>query len=184
MMRNPASSLALALLLGTTALAGTAFAQSTPPSVTEVPPAATPVVPPAASSATPAEVPAAKSDAAKAGHHHGSNGMNTYLQRLHDQLKITAAEEPLWGSFADVMRDGAAATGQAYRDRRSKLQGFTATQDMDSFIAVEQQRLDTLKKSSAAFATLYASMPPDQQKLADTLFRSELPGGPHAKRKP
>lgn len=129
---------------------------------------------------TPAEVPAPdKAMPVKPMHHHGSRGLNAYLDKLHADLKITADEEPLWGKFAETMRDNAAALGQAYRARRDKLPTMTALDDMNSFIDVEQMRLDGMKRNSAAFADLYKAMPADQQKVADAVFLSDLPGGPH-----
>jgi periplasmic protein CpxP/Spy len=182
------SSVALSVLLG---MAGTAFAQTTAtpaaPSATTVPPAATPVVPPAVSTTTPAEVPAAgaakpamKSETKPA---HRGGGVSAYLAALHDQLQVTPAEEPLWSAFADTMRDTAVVMGKAYSERRAQLPTQTAIQNMDAFIALEQARLDGLKKSSAAFAALYATMSPDQQKLADVTFRTDMPGAPR-RRKP
>jgi hypothetical protein len=182
------SSLALALAIG---LAGPAIAQTTTPATpapaaTTVPPAATPAVPPAVSSTTPAEVAAPDTKSAKPEDKHharGSGGMTAYLASLHDELAITPAEEPLWSTFASTMRDTSVTMGQGYRQRREQLGTQTALQNMDSFIALEQARLDGLKKSSAAFAALYNTMPADQQKIADTLFRTDMPGAPK-RRKP
>lgn len=180
----------LALALGLAAVFGlgpvhiitAAHAQSAAPATT---------APSAASPTTPAEVPAPASgtaDTTKPAHRHGSNALNTYLTALHKDLKITAAEEPQWTAFADTMRDNAAQLGQAYRTRREQLPTMTAPQDLSSFVQVEQARLDGLKKSSDAFNALYAVMPADQQKVADAVFLSDLPGGPrhkgHAKAQP
>jgi hypothetical protein len=159
--------------------------------------------PAAASATTPPEVPAPSSSSATAtapamtspspsgtnkGHRQGSQALNTYLTRLHQDLKVTSSEEPQWSAFADTMRDNATSLGQAYRTRREQLPSMDATQDLNSFIQVEQLRLDGLKKSADAFSALYAVMPADQKKVADAVFLSDLPGGPHhrgpAKAKP
>jgi hypothetical protein len=152
-------------------------------------PAAMPVVPPAATTSAPAVMPAPGSSGAKphrSDSRHASRGMSGYLASLHDKLGITPAEEPLWGTFADCMRASAAQLGDAYRQRREQLPTMNALADMSSFINLEQMRLDGLKKSSAAFTALYQTMPPAQQKVADTLFLSDMPGAPHhgKKRKP
>ncbi len=161
-----------------------------------VPPAATPAVPPAAGTTAPPEVPAAgtqtKPDAQtspgskphKGSTGHASRGMSGYLTLLHDELAITPAEEPLWTTFADSMRASAAQLGQAYRQRREQLPTMNALADMSSFINLEQMRLDGLKKSSTAFTALYQTMPPDQQKTADSVFLSDMPGAPHHSKKP
>lgn len=125
--------------------------------------------------------PSASADKSGAPHHHGSQGLNTYLDTLHKDLKITPDEETQWTAFADTMRQNAAQLGQAYRTRRQQLPTMDATQDLSSFIQVEQLRLDGLKKSSDAFSALYAVMPADQKKVADAVFLSDLPGGPRHK---
>jgi hypothetical protein len=105
--------------------------------------------------------------------------MSGYLAALHDELAITPAEEPLWSTFAGAMKDNAGQLAEAYRQRREQLPTMTALVDLNSFISLEQLRLDGLKKSSAAFAALYQTMPPDQRKVADNVFLSDMPGAPH-----
>jgi hypothetical protein len=174
---------AVASTLGLTGWSMGARAQSaTAPAAMPTAPAAMPVVPPAATTSAPAEMPAPGSAGAKphrSDSRHASRGMSGYLASLHDKLAITPAEEPLWGTFADSMRASAAQLGQAYRQRREQLPTMNALADMSSFINLEQMRLDGLKKSSAAFTALYQTMPPAQQKVADILFLSDMPGAPH-----
>ena len=182
-----------ALVLGISAASaiaftgGTAVAQTaTAPAAATVPPAATPAVPQAASTASvPPELPASGTKPRKSHGQetsHASRGMSGYLAALHQELKITPAEEPLWTTFATSMKDSAAQLGEAYRQRREQLPTMNALADMNSFIGLEQMRLDGLKKSSSAFAALYQTMPADQQKVADTIFLSDMPGAPHHKK--
>jgi protein CpxP len=173
---------ATASTLGMTGWSLGARAQSAAAPATTVPPAATPVIPPAATTTAPPELPAPGIGAKphrSGGSRHASRGMSGYLDALHDELAITPAEEPLWSTFADEMRASAAQLGQAYRQRREQLPTMNALADMNSFIGLEQMRLDGLKKSSAAFTALYQTMPPAQQKVADTVFLSDMPGAPH-----
>jgi periplasmic protein CpxP/Spy len=193
------AGIATASTLGLAGWSTGARAQSATAPATTVPPAATPAVPPAAGTSAPPEVPAqgtAKSATPESTNpgtgqggtestkprkttSHASRGMSGYLASLHNELAITPAEEPLWNSFADSMRDTSAQLGQAYRQRREQLPTMNALEDMSSFIDLEQMRLDGLKKSSTAFAALYQTMPPDQQKIADSVFLSDMPGAPH-----
>ncbi len=164
----------LALLLGIATLGLTGWsqgghAQSVTAPATTVPPAASPVPPD-------------QGGKRHKTYSHASHGMSGYLAALHDELAITPAEEPLWGSFADSMKASAEQLGQAYRQRREQLPTMNAVADMTSFIDLEQMRLDGLKKSAAAFTALYQTMPPDQQKVADTVFLSDMPGAPHHKK--
>ena len=181
MKLSPATAPSLALLLGiatASALGVTGWSLSAR-AQSAAAPAAT--VPPAASTTTPPEIPEAAAKPRKTSRHAG-RGMSGYLAALHDELAITPSEEPLWTSFAGSMKDSAAQLGQAYRERRTQLPTMNALADMNSFIQLEQMRLDGLKKSSAAFAALYQTMPPDQQKVADTVFLSDMPGAPHRKK--
>ena len=174
---------ATASTLGMTGWSAGARAQSASAPATTVPPAATPVVPPAATTTAPPELAAPGAGTGAKPHRsdsrHASRGMSGYLDALHDELAITPAEEPLWSTFADEMRANAAQLGQAYRQRREQLATMNAVADMSSFINIEQMRLVGLKKSSAAFTALYQTMPPAQQKVADTVFLSDMPGAPH-----
>jgi hypothetical protein len=189
--RVPSSRLALLLGIATasglalTVSAGTAAAQSVAVPSVAVPsvaaPGTAPAVPSAAGTTAPAEVPAPGTKPAREAHR-GSHGVGGYLTILHDELKITPAEETLWGSFADTMRDNASQLAQGYRQRREQLPTMNALQDMNSFIDLEQMRLDGLKKSSAAFSALYQAMPADQQKVADSVFLSDMPGAPRHKK--
>jgi hypothetical protein len=189
---SPATMPSLALLLGiatasTLGLAGWsegARAQSATAPATTVPPAATPAVPAATGTTAPPEMPAAGAKPHKTYSAHASRGMSGYLAALHQELAITPAEEPLWSTFAGSMKDTAAQLGKAYSQRRQQLPTMNALADMNSFIDLEQMRLDGLKKSSAAFAALYQTMPPAQQKVADTVFLSDMPGAPHHSKKP
>ncbi|MBW4022933.1 MAG: hypothetical protein HIU92_07275 [Proteobacteria bacterium] len=187
--------LGLTTALGLAGMSGGALAQTatpTAPAATTVPPAATPTIPSAASTTTPPEVPASGTTAPgttapgtaapKHAYSRKGHGMAGYLASLHEQLKITPAEEPLWTTFANTMQENARALGEAYRQRRSQLPSMNAVADMTSFINLEQLRLDGLKKSSTAFTALYETMPSDQQKLADKLFLSDMPGGPHPRK--
>lgn len=173
----------LALTLGLLTACGLGFGYGTPAAhaqSTSAPAAASPaaaapaVVPaPADTSAVPSSKPATPRP------HRGSQGMNRYLTALHQDLKITPDENPQWTAFADAMRANAAELGQAYRTRRQQLPTMNATEDLNSFVQVEQLRLDGLKKSADAFSALYAAMPADQKKVADEVFLSDLPGAPH-----
>jgi periplasmic protein CpxP/Spy len=173
---------ASASALGLTGWSGGAAAQTAAAPATSVPPAATPPVPPAATTnAAPPEVPAQGSQKPTSANR-PSRGINAYLAVLHDELAITPAEETLWTGFADTLRESAGKLADAYRQRRDQLPGMNAIADMNSFIALEQLRLDGLKAASTAFQALYQTMPPAQQKVADTVFLSDMPGAPHRKK--
>lgn len=101
--------------------------------------------------------------------------METIEQRittLHDALKITANEEGSWAAVATSMRENAAAMEKLTAAKSTQeQQGMTATDDLKAYMTFAQAHLDGLKNLSASFGTLYNSMPADQQKVADQVFR-------------
>jgi hypothetical protein len=112
-----------------------------------------------------------------AGKHHD---IEAHIKRMHDQLKITAAQEPQWTSVAQVMRDNAKAMTDAMRDRVHNVSSMNAVDDINSYQAITAAHADGLKNLSAAFAPLYAAMSPDQQKNADAVFGHKIAKHKHA----
>ncbi|VWD04235.1 Spy/CpxP family protein refolding chaperone [Burkholderia contaminans] len=155
----------ISLTLATLAVAASAFAQT--PAQPQVPaqaPATT-----AAASAPSAEQRAARHEAR----------VEQRIKYLHDQLKITSAQEPQWKTFADTMRDNGDTMGRLYRERMAK-HDVSALDDMKQYAELSQANADGAKKLADAFAPLYESFPADQKALADTTFRSWLHhGGEH-----
>ncbi|MDN7931628.1 Spy/CpxP family protein refolding chaperone [Burkholderia metallica] len=152
----------ISLTLATLAVAASAFAQTPAPQASA--PAAT-----AAASAPSAEQRAARHEAR----------IEQRIKYLHDQLKITSAQEPQWKTFADTMRENGDTMGRLYRERMAK-HDVSAIDDMKQYAELSQANADGAKKLADAFAPLYESFPADQKALADTTFRSWLHhGGEH-----
>jgi hypothetical protein len=153
----------ISLTLATLAVAASAFAQ-------------TPAQPqaPAAASAPSAEQRAERREAR----------VEQRIKYLHDQLKITSAQEPQWKTFADTMRDNGDTMGRLYRERMAK-HDVSALDDMKQYAELSQANADGAKKLADAFGPLYESFPADQKALADKTFRSWLHHGgeQHAKGK-
>ncbi|RQR70253.1 hypothetical protein DIE11_31825 [Burkholderia sp. Bp9012] len=153
----------ISLTLATLAVAASAFAQT--PAQPQAPaPSVT-----AAASAPSAEQRAARHEAR----------IEQRIKYLHDQLKITSAQEPQWKTFADTMRENGDTMGRLYR-MRMESQNVSAVDDMKQYAELAQANADGAKKLADAFAPLYQSFPADQKALADTTFRSWLHhGGEH-----
>ncbi|OYV49137.1 MAG: hypothetical protein B7Z77_08895 [Acidocella sp. 20-58-15] len=92
---------------------------------------------------------------------------------IHDQLKITASEEPAWKQFAQVMRDNAAQMDAAFHSR-ADISTMTAPENMQSYATLAQAHADGVKNLAAAFSALYATFPEAQQKIADKLFQTHM----------
>lgn len=129
--------------------------------------AAVTLVPGAASAQT---APAAAGKSAPAQSAAGSRSVEARIKSLHDQLKITAAEEPQWNAVAQAMRDGAKNTGALIAERGKNAKSRTAIDDLHSYRAVLKSHLDGIDALTTAFEALYAAMPDAQKKIADAVF--------------
>jgi Ni/Co efflux regulator RcnB len=112
------------------------------------------------------------------------------ISELHAKIKITAAQDEQWNKFADVMRDNGRTMGELYRQRMALGATTSALDDMKQYQQITQAQADGTKHLVDAFEPLYASLSPEQKKLADESFhqsgkRSEHKGrGPHRKAAP
>ncbi|MBJ9682272.1 MULTISPECIES: Spy/CpxP family protein refolding chaperone [Burkholderia] len=156
----------ISLTLATLLVAAGAFAQ-TPQPQTSASAATT-----SAASAPSAEQRAARREAR----------IEQRIKYLHDQLKITPAQESQWKTFADTMRDNGDTMGRLYR-ARMESRNVSAVDDMKQYAELAQANADGAKKLADAFAPLYDSFPAEQKALADTTFRSWLHHGGEHRRK-
>ncbi|KMZ11349.1 2-polyprenylphenol hydroxylase [Candidatus Burkholderia humilis] len=110
------------------------------------------------------------------------------ITQLHSSLKITPQQEDQWSKFADVMRENAHTMGDLYRQRVAQRDSMSALDDIKQYAQITQADADGTKRLVDAFEPLYASLSPEQKKLADDSFRHTGPGkGRHhgpAHRKP
>lgn len=102
------------------------------------------------------------------------------IAQLHSSLKITSAQEAQWAPFADAMRENARTMADLYRQRIAQRDTMSALDDMKQYQQITQANADGTKRLVDAFEPLYASLTPEQKKLADTSFRQE--GHNHGRR--
>lgn len=95
------------------------------------------------------------------------------IAELHSSLKITPQQEDQWAKFADVMRDNGRTMSELYRQRIAQRDTMSALDDMKQYEQITQANADGTKRLVEAFEPLYASLSPEQKKLADTSFREE-----------
>lgn len=93
------------------------------------------------------------------------------IKYLHDRLRITQAQEPLWANVAQVMRNNAEAVTPLVKERLRSAQSGNAIDALGSYEKLGEAQLDGLKKFIAAFQALYNSLSDDQKKIADSVFR-------------
>jgi len=95
-----------------------------------------------------------------------------HIRELHSQLRITAAEQPQWEQFANVMRDNARAMDQEFSQRAQQYTTMNALQNMQSYERIAEAHAQHLQQLVPAFENLYNAMPAEQKQLTDQVFRA------------
>jgi hypothetical protein len=93
------------------------------------------------------------------------------IKYLHDRLRITPAQEPLWAKVAEAMRDSAKAVAPIINERVQRAKTGDAIDYLSSYEKLGEAQLEGLKKFSVAFQELYNSLSDEQKKIADSVFR-------------
>ena len=93
------------------------------------------------------------------------------IKSLHDQLKITAAQEPQWRDVAQVMRENAKAISDLVLDRVKDTKAMTAVDDLRSYQALAEAHAAGVRKLIPVFEALHATMSDAQKRNADAVFR-------------
>jgi len=107
-------------------------------------------------------------------HHRHATKMETVedrIARLHTALKITPEQDAAWAPVAQAMRDNAGAMDRLVADATATPpKDMTAVDDLKAYRKFAQAHADGLTTLIKAFETFYATLPADQQKLADDVF--------------
>ena len=93
--------------------------------------------------------------------------------RLHQDLKLTAAQEPAWKTFTSKVKP---AAGE--RPKHEELAGLKAPERMERMAEHMKQREARMTERVAAVKEFYAVLTPEQQKVFDANFMAH---GKHAK---
>ena len=94
------------------------------------------------------------------------------ISKLHQQLQITPAEEPLWNNLANVIKANAQAMRQAYDHRHSRLASLDASENLRLYAESAETHARNMRRFAATFDKLYRAMPPAQKLVADEVFRT------------
>ena len=92
------------------------------------------------------------------------------LTSLKSELKLTAAQEPLWQAFAEKSKAEADKGVQAMRDRVKDDKPVSAPERMAQMQSIMQQRVAAMESVSESFNRLYAALTPEQKTAADKHF--------------
>ena len=156
----------IALLAATLAWPVAAFAQTAAPPAP--PPAEAPsaVAPAPGGPGMPARGEAGPGDFGRGEHHNPAQR----LQRIHDRLGITPAQEPLWNAFASVMRENGARMRADFQSLRANASTLTAADGLHRAAKLAAERATGMQRMADAFDPLYASFSPTQKQTADQIF--------------
>jgi hypothetical protein len=98
------------------------------------------------------------------------------LAGLKSELKITAAQESAWNTFAEQAKQQAAAIQALMTSAQGSAQA-TAPERIDSRTQFMKKRQEQMEKGAAAFKELYAVLSPEQKALADQRVGFGMMGG-------
>jgi hypothetical protein len=93
------------------------------------------------------------------------------IKYLHDRLRITAEQEPLWDAVAQAIHDNAADLGPLLRERFRATTNGSALDLLHSYETLGEAQLRALKKIITVFDPLYNGMSDSQKKIADAVLR-------------
>jgi len=93
------------------------------------------------------------------------------IKYLHDRLRITPEQEPLWDTVAQAIRDNVRDIAPLLKERfRTKTSG-SAPDVLHAYEALGEVQLASLNRFIAVFDPLYAGLSENQKKIADVLLR-------------
>jgi len=82
--------------------------------------------------------------------------------KLHDALKLTAAQEPAWASYQAAIKPGM----HAHSDRAA-LAALPAPERMEKHLEMARNHIAQMETHLAALKTFYAVLTPEQKKVFD-----------------
>lgn len=109
---------------------------------------------------------------------HGQGGyMRERLQKIHDRLAITPAQEPKWDAVVATLRENAQAMRANPASTALRGGKLTAVQDLRAAADLARARADALQRMIPPVDALYATLSPDQQRAADETLSRAMRGG-------
>jgi protein CpxP len=98
------------------------------------------------------------------------------LSGLKSELKITAAQESAWKTFADQAKQQAEAMQALMTSAQGSAQA-TAPERIELRTQIMKKRQEQMEKGTTAFKELYAVLTPEQKALADQQVGFGMMGG-------
>jgi periplasmic protein CpxP/Spy len=122
--------------------------------------------------------------------HSASERVEARIARIQQTLQITAAQQPQFDTFANVLRKQAQAMDERMQQRRAQMQqgaaptNLTAIQRLELMQRVSANRYNQLGEVIAAAKPLYDSLSPEQKQAADQMLARRGHHGQQGHRRP
>ena len=101
-------------------------------------------------------------------------GIDALIDHLHESLKITAEQEPLWRGVTQVMSENAETISRLAQARAEHAQTATALDNLKSYAEISEAHAAGTRRMIPVFEGLYESMSPEQKRATDAEFRGHL----------
>jgi protein CpxP len=88
------------------------------------------------------------------------------VAKLHDELKITPAQESAWNAFVASMKPAQRAGANQHGDRAA-MAGLSAPERAQKMIERQKQRTVFMEQRLTALNSFYSVLSPDQKKVFD-----------------
>jgi len=105
----------------------------------------------------------------KSGEEPRVNQIEVTLHEFHEDLKLTDAQEPAWEGYVEKLR---ALARDVARESRFTPPQLGLVQQIDRIVDSARNRLTALEESRSPRRCLYAGLTPEQQKMADRVWRT------------
>ncbi len=99
------------------------------------------------------------------------------LQKFHDRLGITPAQQPQWDAVAAALRENAQAMRGSPALQAVRSGQLNAVQEMHAFADVARQRADAAQRMIPPVEALYAVLSPQQRQAADQALNQMMHRG-------
>jgi hypothetical protein len=119
-----------------------------------------------------------------------SERVEARIARIQQTLQITAAQQPQFDTFANVLRKQAQGMDERMQQRRAQMQqgaaptNLTAIQRLELMQRVTANRYNQLGEVIAAAKPLYDSLSPEQKQAADQMLARRGHHGQQGHRRP
>lgn len=98
------------------------------------------------------------------------------IKEIHDKLRITPAQEELWGNVAQTMRDNAKTFQAGRTDMMARGKTMTVVENLKFMQGMVDQHSSGLKQLIPQVEALYAVLAPEQKLQADQLLTKHQDG--------